>query len=313
MMRAFALRFAILLCCALAPLAIFAFLNPPNSQNLKEIAQRAANEYERLLQLRQQQVFSFAAFPSIRAFTASTPETRAQRASVALNELQSLVASDQNVRQAFIVDSTGTVILSTLDNWNDRLGNRQFVRQALEGKITVSPIARDRSENSINYAAPVLNNAGAIAGALVMRVAAQEFWSVLPRGENFYAVVSDENGVRLEDTGDPARRLASFGALDAARAARIVSEQTYGAEMPLVRATNLERAQQLITQGALDQLRAADVNADALGYQRLVSQPWTVLILASQATPPEMISRYLIPVLAAILLALGGAYLLMRV
>lgn len=313
MMRAFALRFIILLSCALIPLALFAYLNPPDAENLKEIAQRTANEYDRLLQLRQQQVFTFAAFPSIRAFTASTSDTRAQRASVALNELQSLVASDQNVRQAFIVDSTGTVILSTLDNWNDRLGNRQFVRQVLKGKITVSPIARDRSENSIYYAAPVLNNAGEIVGALVMRVAAQEFWSVLPRGENFYAVVSDENGVRLEDTGDPARRLASFGALDAARAARIVSEQTYGAEMPLVRATNLERAQQLITQGALDQLRAADVNADALGYQRLVSQPWTVLILASQTTPTEMFSRYLIPVLAAILLALGGAYLLMRV
>lgn len=311
-MRPFLVRFAILLFCALVPLALFAFLNPP-TVNLKEIAQHAANEYDRLLQMRMQQAFTFAAFPSIRAFAASTPATRSQRAAVALNELQALVASDTNVREAFIVDASGQVIMTTLENWNAGLGNRAFVRDALAGKLAVSPIARERGENSNYYAAPVMNNAGEVAGALVMRVAAQEVWSVAPQSAQWSVILTDENSVRLDDTGDPARRLMSFGAMDAARAAAVVSEQTYGAEMPLVRATNLERAQQLIQQGAFDQLRASDVNAAELGYQRLLSKPWTILALAAPPTLGEMFSMYLIPVLAALLLSLGGAYVLTRV
>ncbi|RIK19793.1 MAG: hypothetical protein DCC52_14935 [Chloroflexi bacterium] len=161
-MRAFALRFGILLCCALIPLALFAYLNPPAVSNLKEIAQRVANEYDRLLQWRMQEAFTLAAFPSLRAFAASTPETRAERAAVALNELKALVASDKNVREALIVDDGGIVIMSTLDGWGNSLAQRSFVQDALNGKIAASPVARDRAENSNYYAAPIFNNANEI-------------------------------------------------------------------------------------------------------------------------------------------------------
>jgi hypothetical protein len=310
--RTLLVTFFLLLFVALTPLVFFAAITIPNALDLKEIARRTANEYDRLWQLRMQQTFTFAAFPSIRAFASSTPETRAERASVALNELKALVASDKNVREALIVDANGTVIMSTLDGWGSSLAQRQFVRAALNGHIALSPVARDRAEYSNYYAAPVLNNANEIAGAFVLRVAAQELWDVLPRGENFYAVLSDENGVRLDDTGDPARRMASFGALDAARAAQLVSEQNYGAEMPLLRATNLERAQHLVTQGALDQLDAADFDAGAWAYQRTVSKPWTVLVLAAQTSWLDTLSPFVVPLLAALLLALGGAFLLAR-
>jgi C4-dicarboxylate-specific signal transduction histidine kinase len=298
---------------ALIPLVLSAALFAPNSINLNEIAQRTAKEYDRLIRLREQQVFTFAAFPSIRAFTASTPEMRSQRAAVALNELQSLVASDTDVREAFITDQNGIVIMTTQEGWGGDMSKRQFVRDALAGHLTVSPVAHDKNEYSNYYAAPVLNNGGAVVGALVLRVAAQEMWEVLPRGANWYAVLSDENGVRLDDTGDPARRMASFGALDVARAARIVNEQTYGAQMPQVRATMQERAQQLLTQGALDQLRASDFDASALGYQRLVSKPWTVLVLAPQPAFVEMLPPLALAILAAVALALGGAFVLTRV
>jgi len=312
-MRAFALRFGILLSCALIPLALFAYLNPPAVSNLKEIAQRAANEYDRLLQWRMQEAFTLAAFPSLRAFAASTPETRAERAAVALNELKALVASDKHVREALIVDDGGIVIMSTLDGWGNSLAQRSFVQDALNGKIAASPVARDRAENSNYYAAPIFNNANEIAGAFVMRVDAQELWNVLPRGANWYAILSDENGVRLGDTGDDAARLTSFGAMDGARVARLVQAQTYGAELPFVRATQFERAQILATQGAFDQLRAADLNAGALAYQRLLTKPWTVLALTAQPSWSVALSALAAPALVALLLALGGALLLERV
>lgn len=310
--RSFGIWFAILFVCGLIPLLVSVALVTPDSSNLKEIAQRTANEYERLLRLREQQVFTFAAFPSIRAFTASTPETRAQRATVALNELQALVASDTGVREALITDNHGIVIMTTLDGWNSDWSNRQFVLDALSGQLTVSPGAFDRGEYSNYYAAPVVDNSGEISGALVLRIQAQEMWEVLPRGENWYAVLSDENGVRLDDTGEPARRMSSFGGMDAARATRIVKAQTYGAGMPQVRATKQERVQQLVTLGALDQLRASDFSADTLAYQRLVSKPWTVFVLAPQPAFSDLFARLAVPFVVALVLALIGAILVTR-
>ncbi len=311
--RSWLLNAALFFCAALIPLVLAVTLAAPDATNLDEIARRTANEFDRLIQMREQQVFTFAAFPSIRAFAASSPETRSQRAAVALNELQAWVASDTNVREVFITDQNGIVIMTTLEGWNSDVSARQFVREALAGRLAASPVAYDRGEYSNYYAAPVLNNRGDVAGALVARVAAQELWSVLPRGANWYTVLSDENGVRLDDTGDPKRRMSSFGAMDAARATRIANAQTYGAQLPQVRATNLERAQQFITLGALDQLHASDFSADALAAQRLISKPWTVLVLAPQPTFADLFGRLLIPVIAALVLALGGALLLTRV
>ncbi|HZQ05903.1 MAG TPA: cache domain-containing protein, partial [Anaerolineae bacterium] len=197
------MRFLLLGVVALVPLLLLVELTVPNSSDLTAIAERTANEFDRLLTLREQQVFTFAAFPSIRAYASSKGQARAARAAVALNELQAWTASDQNVREAFIVDKDGALILTTLDASSIDLSSRRFVQDALAGHLAASPIVRDRSEFSNYYAAPILDNSGDIAGALVARVAAQELWGVLPSGATWYAVLSDDNGVRLDDTGDP--------------------------------------------------------------------------------------------------------------
>jgi len=310
--RSFWLRVLLLFIIALIPLVLFLALTAPNSSDLQQIAQRTANELDRLLTLREQQVFTVAAFPSIRAYASSKGAARAARAAVALNELQSWSASDKNVREAFIVDKNGAVSLTTLDAEGIDFSARRFVQDALAGQLAASPVARDRGEFSNYYAAPILDNSGDIAGALVARVAAQELWSVLPHGANWYAVLSDENGVRLDDSGDPSRRLASFGGMDAVRATRILNEQTYGVELPQVRATQFNHAQQLLVQGALDQLRPTDFNADTFAAQRLTSAPWTVLVIAPQSTVPALAAQLVIPLIAALIVALIGALVLQR-
>jgi hypothetical protein len=312
MMRTFAFRFVLLFFIALIPLLLFSALALGPNRNLKEIAQQTANEWDRLLRLRSQQVFTIAAFPSVRAFASSEPSARAGRAAVTLNELQAWVASDTNVREVFITDAQGIVIMTTLDGWNADLAARNFAQDALRGQLAVAPVAKDRGEFSTFYAAPILNNRQEIAGALVIRVAAQELWQVTPRGENYSVILADENGVRLDDSGNPALRLVSLGALDTERVTRIVSAKTYGAEMLQPRATNLARAQQLITQGALDQLNASDLTADAFAAQRLVSKPLYVLVL-SQTMFAQLAAPLALPLVAAFLLALGGAFLLTRI
>src|SRR5581483_9341313 len=164
--RRLLVRFLLLGVVALVPLLLLVELTVPNSSDLTAIAERTANEFDRLLTLREQQVFTFAAFPSIRAYASSKGQARAARAAVALNELQAWTASDQNVREAFIVDKDGALILTTLDASSIDLSSRRFVQDALAGHLAASPIVRDRSEFSNYYAAPILDNSGDIAGAL---------------------------------------------------------------------------------------------------------------------------------------------------
>lgn len=310
--RRFWSRFALLLAIALVPLLLSAVPASPDTTNLKEIAQQTAREFDRLIQLRQRQVFTIAAFPSVRGFTASSAATRSQRASVALNELQAWVAADTNVREAFIADESGIVIMTTLDGWNGDISNRQFIQDALAGQIAVSPVAQDQGEFSNYYAAPVLNNQNNIAGALVIRVAAQELWGITPHGANYYTILADDNGTRLDDSGDPARRLMTLGPLDTEHETRIVKTSLYGVQLPNPRTSDLKRAQDLITKGALDQLSAADFDAGAIAAQRLVSKPWTVIIAAPQPMVSGLVARLGIPLLVALLLSLAGAALLSR-
>lgn len=316
MLRTIRLRFwthfGLLLVIALVPVLLYAALFAHDPVSLREIAERSAGELDRLIQLRQQQVFTIAAFPSIRAFAASPPATRSQRAAVALNELQSWVASDTMVREAFLVDQTGTVIMTTLEGWDSDLSARQFVREALAGQLAVSPVAKDRGEFSNYYASPVLDNEKEIAGALVIRVDAQELWNVTPQGAGYSAIISDENGARLDDTGSPAQRLKTLGALDSSRAARIAHTQLYGTQLPQLGATTLERAQQLLTQGSLDQLGAPDFDAGAIATQRLFAKPWTVIVLAPPTSFSKVLSDLVIPLATALVLAFTGALVLTR-
>ncbi|MCC7162859.1 MAG: cache domain-containing protein [Anaerolineae bacterium] len=311
--RAFLWRLLLLLVVAVVPASLAVALSPPPAPDLEEIAERTANELDRLIQLRMQQVFTIAAFPSIRAYAASSPETRSQRAAVALNELQSWVSSDTDVREAFLTDAQGIVIMATREGWNSDVSARKFVQEALGGQLAVSPIAKDRGEFSTYYAAPVLNNSKEIAGALVVRVAAQEMWGVTPHGDGYSTILTDENGVRLDDSGMPAFRLTALGSLDVGRATDILNSQLYGAQQPQILSTGLEQAQEIVRRGALDELRPADLNAGRVGARRLVSKPWYVLLVAPQASFGEMMIKYAIPFGAAVLMALGGALLLERI
>lgn len=310
--RIFLVRFFLLLIIALIPAVLTFVLFTPATPNLKEIAQRTANELDRLIQLRMQQVFTVAAFPSIRAYAATSPESRSQRAAVALNELQSWVSSDTDVREVLLTDAKGIVIMATREGWNSDMSARQFVQQALEGQLAVSPIAKDRGEFSTYYAAPVLNNDKEIAGALVIRVAAQEMWRVTPHGGGYSAILSDENGVRLDDSGNPAFRLLALGSPDTKRATDILNTQLYGAQQPQILGTGLDKAQEIVTRGAIDELKPADLRVGQVAAQRLVSKPWYVLILGPQTVWVDLTARYVVPLGAAVLLALAGAVLLER-
>lgn len=246
----------------------------------RDLAARAyflADALDRTLQLRMTQVFTFAALPSMRGFAASDDAARLTRAAVALAELHAIVAADPNVRAASIADPTGIVILTTDGSMYADWSARVFMREALAGQLHASAPARDFGEISQFYSAPILDNAGNVTGALVVRVDVQEMWGVLSAQKNVLLV--DENGVRIADRSDKPQTFVALTPLAPNVAARVAVEQRYGAEMTQIRATNLPELVNAIPRAGAAQLTFRDTGGQTVhaATRRLATNPWTIL------------------------------------
>lgn len=216
--------------------------------DLKTRAQVGADTLDRLLQSRMIEALTFAALPSMRGYAASEEPDRSARAPIALGELQSISAADPNIRAASILNEAGLVVMTTDGNMNADWSDRTFAGEALAGHLYASGPSRDFGEISQYYSAPILNNAGNVAGALVIRVSIQEMWGLLSSQPN--VLVVDENGVCIGDTSSAPIIFSSLEPLSSDATDRLIEEKQYGADLVQVRAANLTELATAIKKGA---------------------------------------------------------------
>lgn len=244
-------------------------------------AQFVAHALDRTLQQRMIQAFTFAALPSLRGFAASDETTRDARAAIARTELAAIVNADPNIRAATIVDKNGIVIMTTDDamyaNWRARV----FVSTALRGHLHASPPAREANAVVQFYSAPILNNAGDVAGALVLRVNAQEMWNAL--AAPYDVIVVDEIGVRLMDRSYT-QLFVALAPVPADLAAQSLMEKRYGTEITEIRSTNLTDLASAAQRGGAAQLVYRDATGRAIhaATQRITTNSWTVIVSESE-------------------------------
>ncbi|MBI5651717.1 MAG: cache domain-containing protein [Chloroflexi bacterium] len=245
-------------------------------------AEFLADSVGRTLNTRLLQTFTFAALPSLRAFAASDETQRVTRGAVAREELRALVAADDTLRAATIVDAFGIVAMTTDNSMLADWSERAFVRDALRGHLHASVLARDFGEYVQYYSAPILNNAGDVAGALVIRVAAQELWAAVGADQNVLLV--DEDGVRLADRTSQPQLFVALAPLSAEQMTRAFSQRRYGAEITQIRATNLGELRDQIARGSAKPIvfRDADGKTKHAGIARLRLNFWSVVVLANE-------------------------------
>ncbi len=243
-----------------------------------------ADSTDRFLQARMVQTLTFAALPSLRGFTASDQASRAQRAAIAQNELQAIVAADPNVRAATILDPDGIVVLTT-DNtmqaiWSERL----FFREALRGQLHASVPAKDFGEVSQYYSAPLIDNAGKVGGVLVIRVAVQELWEML--GTEGSLLLVDENGVVIADTSTKPQTFTALAPITGETYNRLIAEKQYGAEAGAIRFSNQTTLAGLIKVDNAGVFAFSDSNTrPTLGAaRRLQTKQWRVVVLQTEDT-----------------------------
>ncbi len=247
-------------------------------QTLASRAQTLADSVDRVLQQRMIETLTLAALPSLRAFAASNDADRVVRAATARNELASIVAADPNVRAASIMDVFGTVVLTTDATMNVNFGERMFVREALAGHLHASAPANDFGELLQYYSAPLINNFGEVAGALVLRVTVQELWGTL--GAQGDALLVDENGVRIADRTKTPQLFFALAPLPADITARPLAEHRYGADTTQIHATALPELAAAIMRGGMNLVVYRDASGQTMraATRRMVTNPWTVIV-----------------------------------
>lgn len=271
---------------------------------LTERAQTLADAIDRTLQQRMVQVFTFAALPSMRGFAASDAEDRDARRVVAYNELHSITRADPDVRAASIIDVLGNVVLATDATLNTNWGMRPFVRDALAGRLHASVTIFEFDELSQFYAAPILDNRGEVAGALVLRVATQEWWSALG-GKNDVMVI-DEYGVRIADRFPKPLLFTSLAPLPADTVTRVITEKRYGAQVTQINATPHSDLMEAVNRG--DTRATTFHDAAGQSYRAVIRRtkmnPWGVIAAMSEATVFAPVHTAIIEQLKSVLIVL---------
>lgn len=255
-----------------------------NQRILATRTQWLADQLDLVLQQRMVQTFTFAALPSLRGFATADEATRPARMAVAYSELQAWVAADPNLRAISIVDSLGIVILTTDRSMNVNWGERVFVREALAGKLYASPPVRESGELSQYYSAPIINNAGEVAGALIVRVAAQEMWSVL--GTSNDVMLIDENNVQIANRAILPSLFMALSPLASEVSARLLAEKFYGTEIAQLSVTRLDDLANAIKRADAAFVIYRDPQAQTwhAATNRMKTKPWTVVTTVSEDT-----------------------------
>jgi C4-dicarboxylate-specific signal transduction histidine kinase len=244
-------------------------------------AQLIANSIEMTLETRKVEVFTFAALPSLRGFVASDEDTRPSRIAVAQSELQSLVAADPLIRAASILDPGGIVVLTTDASMNADWSERAFVRQAMTGHIYASPPARDFGEVSQYFSAPILDNAGNVAGVLVVRVAVEELWSSVQSVTD--VLILDEEGVRIADTSTPPHTFAAIAPFSNEAELRVLREKRYGSETLQIYVSPLVTlSSQLKGNNAFVSFPDPAGRSMRAAIRKIGTNPWTVIVMTPE-------------------------------
>jgi PAS domain S-box-containing protein len=308
---------ALLVAASLLPLGISAYLDT------KEAQDRLRSSLQDLLQARGDQVVReldgfhrgyrravdrLAQFPDVKAYCAAGAIHNPVLDAEVNGILGAYTASDPSTRGTALLDRTGRVVIGTEASMiGIDLSNQSSVRAALRGTHVVSDIFLAGPQvgevPTLAYLTPVKGPDGRNACVAAVWVRAEALWKAVKSsnalaGPDSFAVLFDQQGIRIAHTYSDEIVFHPGGRLDAGTIEALVAERRFGARTRAL----LEDVRAFPEQ--FDRARSAAPAASAFrGFapvnqtwnygvaRRLETVPWTVFYMVPEAVFDAQLAR----------------------
>jgi PAS domain S-box-containing protein len=238
---------ALLVAASLLPLGIEAYLDLREAQAqrlaslqdlLKARGDQIVHELDGFHRSYRSSVDRIAIFEAVTNYCAAGGGAAPALAMQARGTLAAYPAADANIRGAALLDRSGRVLLATEPALTGAdLSYRSHVRAALGGARVISDIffagPQAGEEPSIAYLTPVLGPDGQTACVAALWVRASALWRAVKAsnalaGQGSFAVLFDQQGIRIAHTYSDEIVFHPGGPLDPTTIDALVAEQRFG-------------------------------------------------------------------------------------
>jgi len=151
----------------------------------------------------------------------------------------------------FLLDATGTVIVSTSDSVQGNYAARPFFSEAMKGKDSVSAPCIDHEQSCIYFSIPLMEN-DKIEGVVALQCKADELWEIIERerdrvGAGNVVIVSNSDGVRIAHSTRRDLIFKSWIPLQQTTHEQILTENRYGEGVKEIYATEIPEVMNAVT------------------------------------------------------------------
>ncbi|MEK6256649.1 MAG: diguanylate cyclase, partial [Chloroflexota bacterium] len=229
----------------------------------------------------------------------------------ARSEMEFLAGGNAYFQAVYLMNLDGEVILSSTDNTGENFTFRPYFQKAVAGNAYISDlsISIDVELPVIYFSVPVKDDTGEIVAVAVLRVLAEEIWSLIAASEEKHKIYSpivlfDEYGIRLAHSADSSMIFKSVVPLDPAIEAQLQAENRLGIGT-IIESTNIpglaEGILQAETQSHFTYQMEVDPGLYHAGAVRMLTKPWTVIEVIPESVFLSQINQLRTSILMAVI------------
>ena len=181
----------------------------------------------------------------------ATESAKQNTASSSISALKAKLRANPANLSLFILNATGTIIVSTSDGIQGNYATRPFFSEAMKGKDFVSSPCVDHEQSCIYFSIPLMVN-DKIEGVVTLQCKADELWEIIDRerdrvGAGNAVIVSNFDGVRIAHSNRRDLLFKSWTPLQQATREQILTENRYGEGVKEIDSTEIPEVMDAVT------------------------------------------------------------------
>lgn len=208
-----------------------------------------------------------------------------------VSSFRSKLRVDPDFLSAFLLNTRGNVVLSTLPAVDANYSTRPFFLETMKGRNYVSPPCKDEGISCIYFGIPIKDK-NEILGVAVLQANADEFWELIEHeseriGAGNVVILSNLDGVRIAHSLKKELIFQSWAPLKSETKEQVLKEKRYGGDMKDIASTDFPEVMDAITQGISTryfQHRLAIGMASYHSVIRVMDNGWRILCSIPEST-----------------------------